>query len=161
MLSHLKKNPILVVLLLVLSFYVYKNYQGFYNNKMGSSTVASVSPNDDSDDSSYGEIGAKESVELPSCAQFVSSNLLPKDDPNLDSSFTEFSPAKDLEGQNFIDSNKYSIGMQSESLRNANYQLRSDPPITNTFKCENPWNNSTIEPENNRRCMDIGSPGPC
>ena len=95
----------------------------------------------------YGNIDNNNGIELPDSSTFISSNLLPKDDPKLDDSFTEFSPANDMKGQNFIDSNKYSIGLQSQSLRNANLQLRSDPPITDSMHCESPWNNSTIYPE--------------
>jgi len=117
--------------------------------------LGKVKPNDE-DDMEYATVGAKQEVNLPTCSQFVSSNLLPKDDPKLDASFTEFSPAKDLEGQNFIDTNKYAIGMQSQTLRNANHQLRSDPPISNTMACASPWNNTTIDKEA-RRPLSIGS----
>ena len=117
--------------------------------------LGKVKPNDE-DDMEYGIVGAKQEINLPTCSQFVSSNLLPKDDPKLDASFTEFSPAKDLEGQSFIDTNKYSIGMQSQTLRNANHQLRSDPPIANTMECSSPWNNTTIDKEE-RRPLSIGA----
>ena len=127
-------------------------------NKAGPAPVPAlgkVKPNDE-EDMEYATVGAKQEINLPTCAQFVSSNLLPKDDPKLDASFTEFSPAKDLEGQNFIDTNKYAIGMQSQTLRNANHQLRSDPPIANTMECNSPWNNTTIDKEA-RRPLSIGS----
>ena len=127
-------------------------------NKAGPKPVPAlgkVKPNDE-DDMEYGVVGAKQEVNLPTCSQFVSSNLLPKDDPKLDASFTEFSPAKDLEGQNFIDTNKFAIGMQSQTLRNANHQLRSDPPISNTMACASPWNNTTIDKEA-RRPLSIGA----
>lgn len=117
--------------------------------------AGNVVPNDD-EELEYGKIGEKQEVNLPSCSQFVSSNLLPKDDPKLDSSFTEFSPAKSLEGQSFIDTNKYAVGMQSQSLRNANHQLRSDPPISNTMECASPWNNTTITSADQRQ-MNIGA----
>ena len=117
--------------------------------------LGKVKPND-GDDMEYATVGAKQEVNLPTCSQFVSSNLLPKDDPKLDASFTEFSHAKELEGQNFIDTNKYAIGMQSQTLRNANHQLRSDPPISNTMACASPWNNTTIDKEA-RRPLSIGA----
>lgn len=111
----------------------------------------------DEEEQEYGLVGAPEKeINVPSCAQFVSSNLLPKDDPKLDANFTEFSPAKELQGQDFIDTNKYAIGMQSQTLRNANHQLRSDPPIVNTMSCSSPWNNTTINQEA-RRPLTIGS----
>mgnify|MGYP006932350262 CR=1 FL=1 len=90
-------------------------------------------------------------------AQFISSNLLPKDDPKLDPSFAEFSPAA-IKGQNFIDSNKYAIGTQSQSLRNANLQLRSEPANPQTMVC--PWSQSTIAPDKSRPNLEIGT-GSC
>ena len=116
--------------------------------------VSGVKPNDEEE--MYGSVGSSQKIDLPSCSQFVSSNLLPKDDPKLDENFSEFSPAKDLQGQSFIDTNKYAIGMQSQTLRNANHQLRSDPPISNTMECASPWNNTTISAEA-RRPLSIGS----
>ena len=85
--------------------------------------------------------------------KFVSTNLLPKDDVNLDDTFEEFSPAN-LEGQNLLDSRNFTIGMQSQVLRNANLQLRSEP--TNPQEAVCAWNQSTIAPEA-RRKMDIGA----
>jgi hypothetical protein len=79
--------------------------------------------------------------------KFVSTNLLPKADENLDDSFTEFSPAN-LEGQNFIDSRSFTQGMQSQVLRNANLQLRSEPQNPQAPVCS--WNQSTIAPETRR-----------
>ena len=84
--------------------------------------------------------------------QFVSSNLLPKDDPKLDESFSEFAPS--LEGKNFVDAYKFVFGSQSQSLRNANYQIRSDPVNPQDNVC--PWMQSTIYPEK-RRELDIGA----
>lgn len=85
--------------------------------------------------------------------KFVSTNLLPKGDTNLDDTFAEFSPAN-LEGQNFLDSRNFTIGMQSQVLRNANLQLRSEPQNPTENPCA--WNQSTIAPET-RREMDIGA----
>lgn len=173
--NDLKKNWVLVALVLALVYMYMNNINPLENVKESFANVAGGSknmqsgevkvsagpgpgnpkPNDD-DEMEYGRIGDKQEVNVPSCAQFVSSNLLPKDDPKLDSSFTEFSPAKDLQGQDFIDGNKYAIGMQSQTLRNANHQLRSDPPIANTMECKSPWNNSTIDKED-RRPLNIGT----
>lgn len=85
--------------------------------------------------------------------KFVSTNLLPKGDAQLDDTFEEFSPAN-LEGQNFLDSKNFQIGMQSQVLRNPNLQLRSEP--TNPQEAVCAWNQSTIGPES-RREMNIGS----
>jgi len=109
-----------------------------------------------SGDSDYGTIGTTEKMHMPNCpggeAWNVSTSLLPKDDPNLDDSFTEFAPS--LKGENYLDSTNFQIGMQSQTLRNANLQLRSDPPIEQSQVCA--WMNTTIDPET-RRDLVLGS----
>ena len=93
-------------------------------------------------------------IQLGSCGNagsFISSNLLPKQDSKMQDG-SEFAPK--LDGKNFVDSYKYMIGSQSQSLRNANYQLRSDPPNPSDVVC--PWSQSTILPET-RRQLEIGS----
>jgi hypothetical protein len=93
-------------------------------------------------------------IPLGSCGKassFVSSNLLPKSDPNMED-MSEFAPK--LDGKNFVDSHKFMLGSQSQSLRNANYQLRSDPPNPQEAVC--PWSISTIAPES-RRQLEIGA----
>ena len=92
-------------------------------------------------------------IPLPECAQnkaFVSTNLLPKDAPKQDN-FAEFSPA----GGNFVDSSKFIIGAVSQTTRNANLQLRSEPANPRTKA--SPWLQSTILPEDSRRSMEIGN----
>jgi hypothetical protein len=94
------------------------------------------------------------SIELGGCGNtgsFLSSNLLPKNNPEIQDN-SEFAP--NLEGKNFVDSYKYLIGSQSQSLRNANYQLRSDPPNPQIKVC--PWQNTTMAPES-RRPLEIGA----
>ena len=94
-------------------------------------------------------------IKIPECpgnnTAFISSSLLPKGTQE-EESFAEFAPAN-ISGKNFVDSTKYVIGMQSQTLRNANLQLRSDPPISKENIC--PWNNSTINPEV-RRPLEMG-----
>ncbi len=46
------------------------------------------------------------------------------------------------------------INTQGSSLRNANLQLRSEPPIAK--KNIGPWMNSTIEPDSLRKPLEIG-----
>jgi hypothetical protein len=61
-----------------------------------------------------------------------------------------------LSDQNFLDSGyHYGINTVGQSLRNANYQLRSDPPIPQV--AVGPWNISTIEADTNRKQFEIGS----
>tara|TARA_Y100000389_G_scaffold177697_1_gene190214 strand:- start:1545 stop:2120 length:576 start_codon:yes stop_codon:yes gene_type:complete len=59
-----------------------------------------------------------------------------------------------LEDQNFLHAG-FHVGINTvgQSLRNANMQLRSEPP--NPLKKVGPWMQSTIEPDLNRRPLEI------
>ena len=72
-------------------------------------------------------------------AAFVSSNLLPKSDMT-----NEVTPG--LEGMNLLEtSDVIGIDTISNTNKNANYSLRSEPPNPKTEV--SPWLNSTIEPD--------------
>ena len=60
-----------------------------------------------------------------------------------------------LTDQNFLTAG-YHIGINTvgQTLRNANRQLRSEPP--NPQVKVSPWNQTTIEPDSNRRPFNIG-----
>ncbi len=60
-----------------------------------------------------------------------------------------------LSDQNFLTAG-YHIGINTvgQTLRNANRQLRSDPPCPQV--AVSPWNNTTIEYDGNRRPLEIG-----
>ena len=83
-------------------------------------------------------------------ATFVSSDLLPKTNPN--DKFNEFTP--DLKGMNMLDTTDF-IGVDtvSNTLRNANYSIRSEPP--NPRDPVSPWMNSTIAPDLTRLKLDM------
>lgn len=101
-------------------------------------------------------LGEEEKMPLGKCGaagQFLSTNLLPKNDPQMQE-FNEFAP--DLEGKNFVDAYKFVFGSQSQSLRNANYQLRSDPPNPQGSADICPWMKTTITPEDHRP-LEIGA----
>ena len=77
------------------------------------------------------------------CSQpgnWASSNLLPKDSNGPNNSM--FQPTE-LGKQNFLEAAKF-IGTQGSACRNANLQLRGDPPISKNQV--SPWLQSTIEP---------------
>jgi hypothetical protein len=83
------------------------------------------------------------------------SDLLP-DDSN--SAWSSLNPVSDLKNVNLLNpSQMVGINTQGSSLRNANLQLRSEPPNPrmNTNNC--PWNISTIEGDNMRKTLEIGS----
>jgi hypothetical protein len=61
----------------------------------------------------------------------------------------------ELKDQNFLEAG-YHVGVNTvgQSLRNANRQLRSEPP--NPQVKVSPWQTTTIEPDINRRPLEIG-----
>jgi hypothetical protein len=86
--------------------------------------------------------------------QINPSELLPND-PN--SKWAQVNPMGqgDIAGKNYLSAGAL-IGVNTigQSLRNANYQLRSDPP--NPQVKVSIWNQSTIEADVNRRPLEIG-----
>jgi hypothetical protein len=85
--------------------------------------------------------------------QLTPSELLPKD-PN--SVWAQQNPmgTGSLKGKNFLSAGAL-IGVNTvgQSLRNANYQLRSEPP--NPQVAVSVFNQTTIEPDVNRRTLEI------
>ena len=64
----------------------------------------------------------------------------------------------DGKGKDYINSvPRRFISEQSSSLRNANLQIRSDPPVGQTET--GPWNQATIEPDNMRKQFELGGSG--
>lgn len=88
--------------------------------------------------------------------RLTSSDLLPKDSAN--SKWAAINPAGSgmLGDQNFLTAG-YHIGINTigQSLRNANLQLRSEPP--NPQIAVSPWGISTIEPDIRTVAFEIGS----
>jgi hypothetical protein len=81
-------------------------------------------------------------------------DLLPKDAAN--SQWAKVNPAGqgDISDQNFLASGHHQgIDTIGGTLRNANLQLRSEPP--NPRQQVSPWLQSTIEPDLNRRPFEI------
>lgn len=80
--------------------------------------------------------------------------LLPKD---VNAAWADLNPEGQgsLKAKNFLEAGYHlGINTQGQSLRNANLQLRSEPP--NPQVPVSPWLQSTIEPDLNRRPLDIG-----
>jgi hypothetical protein len=86
--------------------------------------------------------------------QLTPSDLLPG---NANSKWAQVNPAGqgELGDQNFLNAG-YHVGVNTvgQTLRNANLQLRSEPP--NPQLKVSPWLQSTIEPDSNRKPMEIG-----
>lgn len=75
----------------------------------------------------------------------LASSLLPREVASQDD-FGEFAPEDILKGQNFLEP-RQQIGMPETvggALRNANQQIRSEPPVSKNVYV---WNNSTIVPD--------------
>jgi len=93
----------------------------------------------------------------PSCARqpvVDPKQLLPKGN---NSQWGKLNPQGegDLQNVNLLQAG-YHIGINTvgQSLRNANLQLRSEPP--NPQMAVGPWNTSTIQPDLSRRPLEIG-----
>lgn len=86
--------------------------------------------------------------------QLAAEDLLPKD---THSKWAKVNPegSGDLQDQSFLSAG-FNLGVDTvgQSLRNANYQLRSEPP--NARVAVSPWGNSTIASDTNRRAFEIG-----
>uniref|UniRef100_A0A6C0CQT9 Minor capsid protein P11 C-terminal conserved region domain-containing protein n=1 Tax=viral metagenome TaxID=1070528 RepID=A0A6C0CQT9_9ZZZZ len=105
-----------------------------------------------------GATGASVATPGASCFprdRLTAEDLLPKDAAN--SKWAQMNPMGqgDVRDQNFLTAG-YHIGIntQGQSLRNANYQLRSEP--ANPQMPVSPWNIATIEPDINRKPLEIG-----
>ena len=75
----------------------------------------------------------------------LASSLLPREVASQDD-FGEFAPEEILKGQNFLEP-RQQVGMPETvggALRNANQQIRADPPVSKEAYV---WNNSTITPD--------------
>ena len=86
---------------------------------------------------------------------FLSSHLLPKDE-QIDESFSEFAPnTDDISTLNFLQADR--LTASSGSTRNANLQLRSEPPNPRNVVCA--WQQTTISPEDAsmRKNFEIGA----
>ena len=88
-------------------------------------------------------------------------DLLPTDESKAIQEFNIAKPVGEgvLQGVNMLDST-YHVGVNTvgQSLRNANRQLRSEPP--NPQVNVSPWMNSTIGPDLPRRPLEIGESCP-
>lgn len=85
--------------------------------------------------------------------QLTPSELLPRDQ---NSTWAQQNPmgTGSLKGKNFLSAGALvGVNTVGQSLRNANYQLRSEPP--NPQVPVSVWNVSTIEPDVNRRDLEI------
>ena len=86
--------------------------------------------------------------------QLTPAELLPQDNS---SAWAQVNPTGSgtLKDRNFLQSGHHiGINTVGQTLRNANLQLRSEPP--NPQVKVSPWIQSTIDPDTNRKPMEIG-----
>jgi Ca2+/Na+ antiporter len=89
--------------------------------------------------------------------RLTADDLLPQD---ANSKWAQVNPAGqgDIKDQNFLTAGYHQgINTVGSTLRNPNLQLRSDP--VNPQLNVSPWNQTTVEPDLNRRALDIGGGG--
>jgi len=85
--------------------------------------------------------------------QLMPSELLPKDQNSVWSQQNPMGSGS-LKGKNFLSAGALiGINTVGQSMRNANYQMRSEPP--NPQVAVSVFNQSTIEPDTNRRSLEI------
>ena len=92
---------------------------------------------------------------LPKHKELKPEDLLPKD---MNSKWAQVNPAGQgmLMDRNFLDAGHHvGINTVGQTLRNANYSLRSEIPNPQTKV--SPWLQSTIDPDVGRKPLEIGS----
>ena len=176
-----KDNWVLIILLLIGAFFLYnylknKGSYGSYGNDMmsentnsaykkGSRSGSGPLPAEDIDSNgngSFSSVGAgSQNMPLPSACNKPNmtnpGDLLPKDN---NSQWAQLNPAGkgDLANINLLKAG-YHIGIDTvgQTLRNANLQIRSEPP--NPQINVGPWQQSTITPDFMRPPLELGQGG--
>lgn len=125
-----------------------------YNNNVLPYPQISTNPTD-----SYFSSGGVCQPSDPGCfsgSALQAPDLLPHD--HSDNAWNETSPQVQghITDQNFLESgHHHGINTVGQSLKNANRQVRSDPPIPKVNI--GPWSNSTTDPDTNRKGFEIES----
>lgn len=135
---------------------VYPVPQEARKEKKAASTVLPSEPLSNED---YKAVDFETSNNMPADCyprdRLTTEDLLPKDAAN--SQWAQVNPAGqgDVKDQNFLNAG-FHVGVNTvgQTLRNANYQLRSDPP--NPRVQVSPWNQTTIEYDSSRRYFEVG-----
>lgn len=138
-----------------------KDHESYMNNSISESKDSeyTIDPieNENNDDYKAVDFQTSQKDECYPKDRLTPEDLLPKDAAN--SVWAENNPAGqgDVKDQNFLQAGvHFGVDTVGQSLRNANMQLRSDPPIPKVDGLS-PWMNTTIEYDTNRRFLEIGS----
>ena len=140
-------------------------FQLFGENKvtrsnMGSLPKESVKASGGDVQSEYASVDGIEGRQpFQSCVDqqgaWISSSLLPKDQPGSGNSDWNVSTPGNLEDKNFLEAgHHFGIDTVGTSLKNANLQLRSEPIIPRNTEIS-PFLNSSIMPEDHRRRFEL------
>jgi len=117
--------------------------------------LSNVQPADEKDNELYSSINETQAMPKMSNNVQNSSDLLPADN---NSQWAQLNPAGtgELASINLLKAG-FHIGIDTvgQSLRNANLQIRSEPP--NPQMSVGPWNNSTITPDLMRTPLELGN----
>jgi hypothetical protein len=169
--KSIKTHHVLAIIGLVVAVFAVMQYSGKKgrrpdgfsgNSPMNQPQTNYAQPGDaDGQNGDYGSATELSTTSIglpPSCSAGSTitnpADLLPNDE---NSEWATLNPAgvHDFNGVNLLKAG-YHVGIntQGQSLRNANYQLRSEPPNPTTQV--SPWNITTIEPDTNRRPLEIG-----
>jgi hypothetical protein len=162
-----------VILLILISQYYSKNqlmvvaplqeketfvHAPFQEDSSITETSSDVQPSEIALNDQFRSVNFKDSKPIDQCApkdKLKVEDLLPKDAAN--SKWAQVNPAGqgDVDNKNFLTAG-YLVGVNTvgPSLRNANQQIRSDPPIERMSV--GPWNQTTIEYDGSRKFFEIG-----
>jgi len=160
-----------LIVILILGIYYYYNYinkkskGGYEGNKSNTNSAYSNQPKNSSPQPSqplgqnevYSNVNFNQnSTPMTNCNNAQNpSDLLPKD---TNSQWSQLNPSGqgDLANINLLKSG-YHLGIDTigQTLKNANLQIRSEPP--NPQLNTGPWNQSTITPDFMRPPLEIGS----
>jgi len=128
------------------------------NAVLPSTTGQKVSPSEEHGDESFLRVAGLNNRKPASCLPdetLLAKDLLPGDNSNAYKDFDNANPAGEgiLKGVNFLKAG-FHVGVNSvgQSLRNANRQIRSEPP--NPQVAVSPWQNTTIGPDLGRKPLD-------
>jgi hypothetical protein len=149
---------ILGVAILVLGYLIYNNSKNKFVSPMStqsSTNSPGPSPSSLGEDQFASANGVSTTTHGMSKAKMDNpSSLLPND---TNSQWASLNPNGNgaLKSVNLLQAGSLvGINTVGSSLRNPNLQLRSDPP--NPQGSVGPWNNSTIQPDTNRKPLEIG-----
>jgi hypothetical protein len=151
-------SVILGIAVLVLGYLIYNNSKNKTTSSMKTqyeTNSANPAPSSLGEDSYASANGVNTTTYGMTKAKLDNpSSLLPND---TNSQWASLNPSGNgpLKSVNLLQAGAL-IGINTigSSLRNANLQLRSDPP--NPQGSVGPWNNSTIQPDTSRKPLEIG-----